>query len=91
MTRTIIEPFRRSERQRPAPNIPVNVCLLPISSGIDAIAFMHDIRAARGEDQTAIAIIDPLEIGRRFGANPAPETVADYIDDVEAVAKRFTS
>lgn len=87
MTRTIIERFRRSERQRPAPNIPVNVCLLPISSGIDAVAFMHDIRAARDEEQAAIAIIDPLEINRRFGANAAREQVADYIDDVEARSK----
>ena len=47
MTRTIIERFRRSERQRAAPIVPVNVCLLPISPGIDAVGFVHDIRAAR--------------------------------------------
>jgi len=87
MTRTIIERFRRSERQRAAPIIPVNVCLLPISSGIDAAAFARDIRAARDQDHTAIAIIDPPEIGRRFGANPARDAVADYIDDVEARSK----
>jgi NTE family protein len=87
MTRTIIERFRRSERQRPAPNIPVNVCLLPISSGVDAAAFAHGIREARDTDHAAIAIIDPPDIGRRFGANPALEQVADYIDDVEARSK----
>ena len=87
MTRTIIERFRRSERQRPAPNIPVNVCLLPISSGIDAVAFAHGIRTTRDEDQTAISIIDPVEIGRRFGADAALEQLADYIDDVEARSK----
>src|SRR6201996_1696981 len=87
MTRTIIERFRRAERQRPAPISPVNVCLLPISPGIDAAAFAHSVRAARGADQAAIAIIDHLEIGQRFGAGPSPEAVADYIDDVEARSK----
>jgi NTE family protein len=87
MTRTVIERFRRSERQRAAPIIPVNVCLLPISSGIDAVGFVHDIRAARDEDQAAIAIIDANEINRRFGANAALEQLADYIDDVEARSK----
>jgi NTE family protein len=87
MTRTIIERFRRSERQRAAPVVPVNVCLLPISSGIDTVAFAQDIRAARDEDPNSIAIIDPTEISRRFGAKPARETIADYIDDVEARSK----
>jgi NTE family protein len=86
MTRTIIERFRRSERQRQAPIIPVNVCLLPISTGIDAVALAQDIRATR-KDSSAIAIIDPHEINRRFGTNAAPETVADYIDEVEARSK----
>jgi NTE family protein len=87
MTRTIIERFRRSERQRQAPIIPVNVCLLPISAGVDAVALARDIAAASAEDSTAIAIIDAHQIDQRFGTNAAPETVADYIDEVEARSK----
>jgi NTE family protein len=86
MTRTVIERFRRSERLRPAPIVPVNVCLLPISPGIDAAAMAEDIRAAQANN-AAIAIIDPAEIGRRFGANAAPDVFLDYIDEVEAGSK----
>ena len=93
MTRIIIERFRRSERQRQAPVVPVNVCLLPISAGIDAVAIAHSMRAAKGEDGKAIAIIDPEDIDKRFGRDAARTEreasgiVTRYIDEIEARSK----
>lgn len=91
MTRIIIERFRRSERQRQAPVIPVNICILPISAGIDAMALAHSIRAARGEDGEAIAIIGPEDIDKRFGGDTANTgwqgIVARYIGEIEARSK----
>lgn len=93
MTRTIIERFRRSERQRQTPVIPVNVCIVPISAGIDAVALAHSMRAAKGEDGKAIAVIGPEDIDKRFGADAAntgrqaPGLVARYIDEIEARSK----
>jgi NTE family protein len=93
MTRIIIERFRRSERRRQAPVIPVNVCIVPISPGIDAVALAHSLRAERGEDGKAITIIGPEDIDQRFGAGAADDSpaaacmVAQYIDEIEARSK----
>ncbi|SDR83839.1 patatin-like phospholipase family protein [Bradyrhizobium canariense] len=87
MTRTIIERFRRSERQRQTPIVPVNLCIVPISAGIDAMALAQNMRAARGEDGKATAIIGPVDIDARFGANAASEAVTDYIDEIETRSK----
>jgi NTE family protein len=87
MTRIIIERFRRSERQRQAPVIPVNVCILPISVGIDAVTLAHSMRDARGEDGKALAIIGPEDIDKRFGTDAPSSIVARYIDEIEARSK----
>ena len=47
MTRLVIERFRRRERERHAPVVPVNVCILPITPGVDAPAFAESLRTAQ--------------------------------------------
>ena len=87
MTRIIVERFRRSERQRQAPVIPVNICLLPVSAGIDAATLAHGMRTARAESDKAAVIISREEIEKRFGTDPAPGVVARYLDEIEARSK----
>ena len=93
MTRIVVERFRRSERERQTPVVPVNICILPISPGVDAVALAQSLRAARGDDSAAIAIVGPEDINQRFGTDAASAVrqshgaVAQHIDEVEGASK----
>jgi NTE family protein len=90
MTRIVIARFRRSERERQTPIVPVNVCMLPITSGIDAVSFANSLRSAQGENKASVAVITPDDIARRFDTDatgPACQwfdAVASFIDEIEA-------
>ncbi len=90
MTRIVIERFRRSERERQTPIAPVNVCVLPITSGLDAVSFANSLRSAQDENDASIAVITPGDIAGRFGTDatgPAWQrfgAVASFIDEIEA-------
>ncbi|QUS40976.1 cyclic nucleotide-binding domain-containing protein [Tardiphaga alba] len=66
MTRLVIERFRRAERAGTPPAVPVNVCVLPISAGVDAARFAAALRTAQ-PDPTKIAIITPADIAAQLG------------------------
>jgi len=90
MTRTVIKRFRRGERERQAPVVPVNVCILPITSGSDAAEFARQLREAQGAGSGSIAVITADEIADRFGTDPAHpigqhyDALASYVDEIEA-------
>jgi NTE family protein len=90
MTRIVIERFRRSERERQSPIVPVNVCVLPITSGLDAVGFANSLRSAQNENNAPIVVIAPDDIAGRFGADAADPVwrrhgaVASFIDGIEA-------
>lgn len=90
MTRIVIERFRRSERERQSPVVPVNICFLPVTLGLDAIGFANRLREARALDARPITIVTPAEIAERFGTNAEKPAwhrygaVASHIDQIEA-------
>jgi NTE family protein len=90
MTRIVIDRFRRGERKRKAPNVPVNICLLPITAGVDAVEFASRLSAARAAYGTPAAVITPRDIAGRFGRNPddgawrTGGAIARFIDEIEA-------
>lgn len=92
MTRIVIERFRRSERERQALSVPVNLCILAISPGIDAMALAQRLRAA-GRDSAATTIVGPGDIARQFGMDAAHavrrnhDAVAHHVDGIEAASK----
>jgi NTE family protein len=90
MTRLVIQRFRRRERERPMPVVPVNICLLPITPGTDAAKFADRLRAAQPPSHTPIAIISFGDIASRFGAVPDEAVwrrdgaVTEYVGRIEA-------
>ena len=56
MTRLVIRRFRRGERERQTPVVPVNICILPITAGIDAAGFARALREAQGSGAGSIAV-----------------------------------
>lgn len=89
MTRIVIERFRRSERERQTPVVPVNVCFLPVTPGIDAVRFAARVREAQGAG-ARVAMLTPADIADRFGTNASKPVwqrygeVAGYVDHIEA-------
>src|SRR6266851_2195583 len=92
MTRIVIDRFRRSERERQAPTVPVNICILAVSPGVDAAALARRLRAA-GRDSAATRIVGPDDIGQQFGTDAASavrqnhDAIAHHIDGIEAASK----
>ena len=89
MTRLVIRRFRRGERERQTPVVPVNICILPITAGIDAAEFARALREAQGA-AGPIAVISAGDIAARFGTDPAHpigqhyDALANHIDEIEA-------
>lgn len=87
MTRTVITRFRQGEHERRLPVVPVNVCILPITPGLDAADFARKLRAALPVDAGPVATITPDEITERFGAGLRHENqydaVTNYLDEIE--------
>ncbi|WP_315834526.1 patatin-like phospholipase family protein [Bradyrhizobium prioriisuperbiae] len=92
MTRIVINRFRRSERERQTPIAPINICILAISSGVDAVALAKRLRAA-GRDSATTHIVGPDDIARQFGGDAASaikrnhDAVAYHVDEIEAASK----
>jgi len=92
MTRIVIDRFRRSERERQAPTVPVNICILAVSPGVDAAALARRLRAA-GRDSAATRIVGPDDIGQQFGTDAASAVrqnhgaIAHHVDGIEAASK----
>lgn len=90
MTRLVIERFRRRERERHAPAVPVNVCLLSITPGPNAAQFAERLRAAQTPGSMPVAVITPEDIAGRFGTEPDNPVwrpygaAADFLDGIEA-------
>ncbi len=90
MMRLVIRQFRRGERERQAPVVPVNVCILPITSGLDAAAFARSLREAQAAEVRPVTVVTADEIAERFGTDPVhsvrrhDDALANYIDEIEA-------
>ena len=90
MTRIVIERFRRSERERQSPIVPVNVCFLPITPGVDARGLARSLQAVHPRHARPINILTATDIAERFGSDPAsPQwqrygALANFLDQVEA-------
>jgi NTE family protein len=90
MTRLVIERFRRRERERQAPVMPVNVCILPITAGPEAAKFADRLRAAQPPSDMPIAIISSEDITARFDAEADSAVwrrygaVAEFVGRIEA-------
>jgi NTE family protein len=90
MMRLVIRRFRHHEREREAPLVPVNVCILPITSGLDAADFARSLRDAQGAEARPVTVVTADDVAERFG--PAPvrpagqrhDALAGYIDEIEA-------
>jgi NTE family protein len=90
LMRIVIERQRRSEREYRPPNAPVNICMLPITSGLDPVDIANRLKSARPENQAPILVITANDIAARFGTSPPGDIwrsygeVAGFIDEMEA-------
>ena len=57
MTRTIIERFRNMATDRRAPKRPINICLMPISEGIDVAGFARQVAASLPRDTGEVSLL----------------------------------
>ena len=86
----VIRRFRRGERERQAPVVPVNICILPITSGLDSAEFALSLRETQGAEARPVTVVTADEIAQRFGTDPAHpvrqhyDELANYIDEIEA-------
>lgn len=90
MMRIVIRRFRRHERERQPPLVPVNVCILPITPGLDAADFARRLRDVQTAQAKPVTVVSANEVAERFGAAPVHpvgrrhDALADYIDEIEA-------
>jgi NTE family protein len=90
MMRLVIRRFRHHEREREAPLVPVNVCILPITSGLDAADFARSLRDAQGAEARPVTVVTADDVAERFGPPPVRpagqrhDALAGYIDEIEA-------
>ena len=58
LTRRVIERFRKQDELRRAPTVPVTICILPITPGIDAADFARSLRSQQPAGLGRIAVLD---------------------------------
>ncbi len=89
MTRLVIDRFRQNQNARPAAAVPVNVCILPITAGVDAMAFAQALRSRQPQSFGPVAVLSADEVTAQTGndANGAAwqrhGAVARYVDEIE--------
>ena len=90
LMRIVIERLRRSEREYRPPNTPVNICMLPVTSGLDLVGIANRLKSARPENQASVLVVTADDIAARFGTGPRGDIwrsygeVARFIDEMEA-------
>lgn len=89
MMRVVIRRFRQRERERQAPLVPVNICILPITHGPDAAGFARILRNAQAAEAGPVAVVTADDVASHFGAQNHPpgqrnDALAGHIDDIEA-------
>ena len=57
MTRTIVRRFRQEASNRQAPRRPVNICLMPVSDGIDVVALAREVAASLPRDTGEVSLL----------------------------------
>ena len=76
LTRLVVERFRQAERQRGAPSVPVTVCVLPISPGVDSSNFAQALRAQQPPGaRVAVLAASPVK--------PQHVEPAQWLDEIE--------
>lgn len=89
MMRVVIRRFRQRERERQAPLVPVNICILPITSGPDAAGFARSLRNAQIAEAGPVTVVTADDVANHFGTldhrpGQRNDALAGYIDDIEA-------
>lgn len=91
MMRVVIRRFR--ERERQAPLVPVNICILPVTSGADAADFARSLRNAQAAKAGSVTVVTADDVARHFGITRDPsseqrnDALAGYIDEIEAQSR----
>jgi NTE family protein len=75
LTRRVVARFRSRDEIRPAPIVPVRLCIVPITLGVDARGFAH---ALAGGQPGRVPILDAASVGSRVG-----EALSGLIDALE--------
>ena len=57
MTRTIVQRFRQEASNRQAPRRPVNLCVMPVSDGIDVVAFARQVARSLPRDAGEVSLL----------------------------------
>jgi NTE family protein len=83
LTRHVIERFRRRDDIRPPAAVPVTEAVVPISAGVDALAFARQLRAQQPQELGRIAVVE-----RTVGARTADQhgRVIDAAEQENAAA-----
>ncbi|GAB1716679.1 MAG: cyclic nucleotide-binding domain (cNMP-BD) protein [Nitrobacter sp.] len=90
MMRLVIRRFRQHERERQVAPVAVNVCILPITPGLDAADFAQSLRDAQAVEARPVSVVTADDIAGRFGAAAVRQAgrrhdaLAGYIDEIEA-------
>ena len=94
LTRGVIDRFRQQDNIRRPPTVPVTICVLPITPGVDAAQFAHALRTHRPAETGSVALVNGAsnraltleQIGRMIDGleedNAAVYLVADETDTV---------
>ena len=90
MMRVVIRRFRERERERQAPLVPVNICILPVTSGLDAADFARSLRNAQAAKAGPVTVVTAADVAAHFGitrdhsSEQRNDALAGYIDEIEA-------
>jgi NTE family protein len=96
LARALIGRIRRNERGARKPKVPINVCLLPISDGVDMAAFCSRFSDLRSEYMGPTKLISRLDVARAIPGVCDDEfldpmgPVAQWLEDEEARLKGLT-
>lgn len=90
MMRVVIRRFRERERERQVPLVPVNICILPVTSGPDAADFARSLRNAQAAKAGPVTVVTAADVAAHFGitrdhsSEQRNDALAGYIDEIEA-------
>lgn len=85
LTRQVIERFRQDDSIRQRPAVPVTVCILPVSPGVDGGAFARALAAHQPRSAGPIAVVDAASADRPSAelASRRQEHFARFLTEIE--------
>lgn len=67
VARVAVERFRRAERARKPPRKPVNICIVPLDSRVDPVAFGRELGKVRAEYGGPVHVLTSADADRELG------------------------